>query len=202
MLTEFVERRLGARDLVLIVKPLDSLPNMRLTRDRAVILKAIAGFEGRKGDYTPRTAFERDYIAPDPERIDSVRAQIAASALTAMSQHLGGAANGPEDHHCRDRGLLETCPPPWRRRPALARRRHAIGQPIERVDLSDRSASAGSNGTRPGRSTRLIRIRPRCNPWPPRRAAKLSWRARRCRRRSSESCSDASGYYLVAFQPA
>ena len=35
---------------LLIVKPLDSLPNMRLTRDREAILKAIGAFEGRKGD--------------------------------------------------------------------------------------------------------------------------------------------------------
>ncbi len=93
-LTEFVDTRLGPRDLVLIVKPLDSLPSLRLTRDRTAILNAIATFDGRKGDYTPRTAFEQDYIAPDPERIDAVRAQIVTSALHAIAVHLGSVQGG------------------------------------------------------------------------------------------------------------
>jgi VWFA-related protein len=93
-LTEFVDTRLGPRDLVLIVKPLDSLRSLRFTRDRTAILNAIATFNGRKGDYTPRTAFEQNYIAPDPERIDAVRAQIVTSALHAIAVHLGSVQGG------------------------------------------------------------------------------------------------------------
>jgi VWFA-related protein len=93
-LTEFVDRNLGPRDLALIVKPLDSLPNLRLTRDRSAVRNAIATFDGRKGDYTPRTAFEQDYIASTPPRVDEVRAQVVVSALNAIAVHLGTLRGG------------------------------------------------------------------------------------------------------------
>ena len=56
-LHRFVDRDLGANDLVTILRPLDSLLTIRLTRDRASLHRAIDAFEGRRGDYAPRTAF-------------------------------------------------------------------------------------------------------------------------------------------------
>jgi VWFA-related protein len=88
-LTEFVERSLGPRDLVLVVKPLDSLLTLRVTRDRAAILDRIAGFEGRKGQYEPRSALETSLFAGNRARADAVRVQVVISALNAMSMHLG-----------------------------------------------------------------------------------------------------------------
>jgi VWFA-related protein len=90
----FVEQDLGPRDLVVVVKPLDSLLSIRLTRDRGSIARAIATFEGRKGQYEPRNGFEKNFIAGLPARIEAVRAQIATSVLSALSTHLGslGAA--------------------------------------------------------------------------------------------------------------
>jgi VWFA-related protein len=85
----FVEQDLGPRDLVVVVKPLDSLLNLRLTRDRLSIARAIATFEGRKGQYEPRNTFEKNFIAGSPARIEAVRAQIATSALNALATHLG-----------------------------------------------------------------------------------------------------------------
>lgn len=88
-LVRFVEQDLGPRDLVVVVKPLDSLLNLRLTRDHDAVARAIKAFDGRKGDYTPRTAFERDYVAGATARIAALRAQIATSALHAIAVHLG-----------------------------------------------------------------------------------------------------------------
>src|SRR6266849_8817566 len=85
----FVEQDLGPRDLVVVVKPLDSLLSIRLTRDRGSVARAIAAFEGRKGQYEPRNAFERNFIAGSPARIEAVRTQIATSALNALATHLG-----------------------------------------------------------------------------------------------------------------
>jgi VWFA-related protein len=85
----FVEQDLGPRDLVVVVKPLDSLLSIRLTRDRGSVARAIATFEGRKGQYEPRNAFEKNFIAGSPLRIEAVRTQIAASALNALATHLG-----------------------------------------------------------------------------------------------------------------
>src|SRR5262249_7863141 len=88
-LARFVDRDLGPRDLVAVLKPLDSLLTIRVTRDRDALRHAIETFDGRKGDYTPRTAFERNYIAGAPARIEQIRAQVVTSALNALVIHLG-----------------------------------------------------------------------------------------------------------------
>src|SRR5207237_6859741 len=74
-LARFVEERLGPRDLLTIAKPLDSLVDLRLTHDRQALQTAIERFDGRKGDYTPRSPFERNYIAAAPARLEIVRSQ-------------------------------------------------------------------------------------------------------------------------------
>ncbi len=88
-LAAFVRRTLGPRDLVLVVKPLDSLTSLRLTSDREGAAAAIERVDGRFGDYTARTAFEQDFIAGAPARIDAARAQIALSTLQALATHMG-----------------------------------------------------------------------------------------------------------------
>ncbi len=88
-LTRFVDGELSPRDLVVVMKPLDSLFAIRLTRDRDAARRAIASFEGRQGDYEPRNAYERDYIAGTPARIDAARTQVALSAINALAVHLG-----------------------------------------------------------------------------------------------------------------
>ena len=93
-LTSFVDRDLRPRDLVAVLKPLDSLLTIRVTRDRDLIRHAIETFGGRKGDYEPRNTFERNFIAGAPGRIDQVRAQVAISALNALVVHLGKLNDG------------------------------------------------------------------------------------------------------------
>jgi VWFA-related protein len=88
-LTRFVDRDVSPRDLVVVMKPLDSLFAIRLTRDRTAVRRAIESFEGRKGDYAARNAYERDYIAGTPARIDLARSQVALSAINALAVHLG-----------------------------------------------------------------------------------------------------------------
>jgi VWFA-related protein len=94
VLTAFVDRDLGPRDLIAVLKPLDSLLTIRVTRDRDVVRHAIETFDGRKGDYEPRTAFERDFIGAAPARVDQVRAQVATSALNALAVHIGKLGDG------------------------------------------------------------------------------------------------------------
>ena len=92
-LLQFVEHELTPRDLVVVMKPLDSLFAIRLTRDRAAARQAIDAFDGRKGNYEARNAYERDYIAGTPARIDAVRSQVAWSALNALAVHMGSLAD-------------------------------------------------------------------------------------------------------------
>jgi VWFA-related protein len=92
-LTRFVDRDVSPGDLIFVMKPLDSLFSIRLTRDRETVRRAIESFEGRKGDYTPRNAYERDYMAATPARIDAARSQVAVSAINALAVHLGSLSD-------------------------------------------------------------------------------------------------------------
>jgi VWFA-related protein len=93
-LHRFVDQDLAPADLVAIVRPLDSLLKIRLTRDRAALHQAIDAFEGRRGDYEPRTAFERSYIVSERGRADSQRAQTTWSSLNALTLHLANLRVG------------------------------------------------------------------------------------------------------------
>jgi VWFA-related protein len=88
VLSEFLDRTLGPRDLILVVKPLDSLLALRATRDLGAVRGAIAQFEGRKDSYEPRSALEASITAADHARTDAIRVQVVTSALNAIAQHL------------------------------------------------------------------------------------------------------------------
>jgi Ca-activated chloride channel homolog len=93
MLTEFVDRELGLQDLIAVMKPLDSLYTIRLTGDREAARRIIAGLEGRKGDYTSRTAYERGYMAGSTDHIETERTQVDISALNALAEQMGSLNN-------------------------------------------------------------------------------------------------------------
>lgn len=88
-MARFVDQDLSPRDLLVVMKPLDSILTIRLSADRAEAHRAIDGFEGRKGNYEPRNVYEREYIAGTPPRIEAARTQVALSAINALAVHLG-----------------------------------------------------------------------------------------------------------------
>lgn len=92
-LTQFVDQELGPRDLIAVMKPLDSLYSIRLTDDRQDARRIIASLEGRKGDYAPRTAYERSLMAGSTGRIEIERTQVAISALNALAEQMGSLNN-------------------------------------------------------------------------------------------------------------
>lgn len=98
-LTRFVHEQLRPDDLAFVIKPLDPLTpaKMQPTRERAPVLDAIAGFEGRKGDFAPKTAFERTYLAQAPGAVAEARAQIVTSGVRAMAARLVQAAAQTKD---------------------------------------------------------------------------------------------------------
>jgi VWFA-related protein len=93
-LLALVNRHLGPRDLVVLLKPLDSILRIRATRDLGWVRAEIASFEGRKGRLEPRNAFEETFIAASPVQVEAVRAQISTSVLHAMITHLGDLPGG------------------------------------------------------------------------------------------------------------
>ena len=77
-----------------ILRPLDSLLTIKLTGDRAALHRAIDAFEGRRGNYEPRTDFERSLVAGDRARADVQRAQSTWSTLNALTLHLANLNAG------------------------------------------------------------------------------------------------------------
>ena len=72
-LTAFIDHELRPEDLVVVFKPLDSLPSIRLTTDRQEMRAAIGSFEGRAGNYEPRTPLEEQTIGRSPALAESAR---------------------------------------------------------------------------------------------------------------------------------
>ena len=92
-LLSVIDTQLRAGDLVVVFKPLDPLTAIDPTADREALRQSITTFEGRKGDYTPRTAFEQKYMAQAPNAVAAARAQIVSSALRALALRLGELPN-------------------------------------------------------------------------------------------------------------
>jgi len=92
-LTDFVDREIGPHDVIAVMKPLDSLYSIRLTEDRDEARRIIATLEGRNGDYTARTSYERGFMAGTDARIETERTQIAISALNALAEKMGSLNN-------------------------------------------------------------------------------------------------------------
>jgi VWFA-related protein len=92
-LARLIDDDLGPDDLVAVMKPLDSLFAIRLTRDRAALRGLVDAFDPRRGDYEPRNAYERNYIAGTPARIEAARTQVAWSAINALAVHLGSLSD-------------------------------------------------------------------------------------------------------------
>jgi Ca-activated chloride channel homolog len=85
---------LAPDDQVAILRPLDSLLTIKLTSDRALLYRVIDAFEGRRGDYIPRTELERSLLAGDRARADVQRAQSTWSTLNALTLHLANLRAG------------------------------------------------------------------------------------------------------------
>jgi VWFA-related protein len=88
-LMRFIDERLRDGDSAVVLKPLDSLPSIKLTTDRDALRRAIASFDGRKGLYDPRTPLEAETLGSAPALVEAGRAQIVLSALRALAAQLG-----------------------------------------------------------------------------------------------------------------
>lgn len=88
-LAAFLRSSLGVRDLVVVLKPLDSVVAIRLDTDRERAAAIVEAAQARQGDYTARSAFEQNFLAGSPAQVDATRRQIVMSGLGALASHLG-----------------------------------------------------------------------------------------------------------------
>ena len=93
-LSKFINEQLGPDDLIVVMKPLESLFDIHLTHDRATAAHIVEGLDGRRGEYTARNDYEKNFMAGDPSRIDAARDQVVLSALNALAVNLGETDDG------------------------------------------------------------------------------------------------------------
>jgi VWFA-related protein len=84
-LRHFIDAHLKSDDVVFVLKPLDSQTTIAAVSSIDALRERVATFAGRKGDYAPRTDFEREYISTSPAMAARQRAQIVRSGLEALA---------------------------------------------------------------------------------------------------------------------
>jgi hypothetical protein len=84
------------------------------------VRQAIQTFDGRKGQFEPRNAYERNFIAGTPARIEAIRNQVAWSRSTRCRAH-GRTGRRPQDLDRRRRGHGRAGAPPRSGVPGHAR---------------------------------------------------------------------------------
>lgn len=93
-LQRFLDEHVRASDRVVVMKPLDSQLSIDVTSDRGAWQRAIDTFDGRAGDFAPRTPFEAQYLGRAPAAVEAARAQIVTAALRALVTRLGEISSG------------------------------------------------------------------------------------------------------------
>lgn len=88
-LISLVTESIEPSDQLIVLKSLDSLLEIKPVTSPSEAIQKLKSFDPRRGDYEPRTAFERNFIAGTPARVESARAQIATSSLEALATELG-----------------------------------------------------------------------------------------------------------------
>lgn len=87
--TRFIDEHLRPADRAVVLKPLDQVNAIRFSPDRQPLRDAVASFAGRKGDFTPRSAFEQQFIGHAPETVAAARVQLMTAALNELAMQLG-----------------------------------------------------------------------------------------------------------------
>jgi VWFA-related protein len=113
-ISRFVENQLGPSDMIGVMRPLDSIDSVRMTRNHSVIARAIQQFRGRKGDYTPQNDFEQRYAYAPAETVEQIRNQVSLSAMKALIVHMGGLKEGRKALIVVSEGYSNTLPPQLR----------------------------------------------------------------------------------------
>lgn len=81
----FVERHLAQSDAVILMKPLDSQAGLGPAPTLEAVRQAVAAFDGRRGAYEPRGAFEAQYMGAAPSTASRQRAQVVRAGLESLA---------------------------------------------------------------------------------------------------------------------
>ena len=109
-LIDFIENQLGPADMVALMYPLTPVADIRFSRDRAALIRAIEAFEGRKFDYRPRNMFEEQYTYYPAAVVERIRNQVSMGALKAAAVRMGGLREGRKSIIFVSEGFTATLP--------------------------------------------------------------------------------------------
>jgi VWFA-related protein len=93
-LEQFVQTYLGPSDMMGLMYPLESVFNVRMTRNHEAVVKGVDRFLGRKYDYTPLNDLERQYAYLPVETQEQIRVRVALSAIRGLIVHMGTLKEG------------------------------------------------------------------------------------------------------------
>lgn len=95
-LRQFIDASLKPDDVVFVMRPLDSQTAIAPVVSLDTLRERVAAFAGRKGDYLPRSDFEREYISTSPGMAARQRAQIVRSGLEALAVAMRDTREAPK----------------------------------------------------------------------------------------------------------
>src|SRR5215470_9071310 len=93
-LEQFVQTYIGPSDMMGLMYPLESVFNVRMTRNHEAVVKGLDKFLGRKFDYTPVNDLERQYAYLPAETQEQIRVRVALSAIQGLIVHMGTLKEG------------------------------------------------------------------------------------------------------------
>jgi len=91
-LVQFV-RTLPPADLLAVYGVMDSIRDVRFTRDRAPAIRQLQAFGGRMGNYFPAKYPAEEEHLRHPRDIERLRTQVSTSAIEAIVTHLGAISD-------------------------------------------------------------------------------------------------------------
>ncbi len=103
--------QLGPRDLVAVAYPLTPAGGLTFSRNHDGTAAAVANFEGRKYDYTPKNPFEERYQLQPPELLERMRNELTITGVESLCTYLGSLRDGRKTVLFVSEGLSGTLPP-------------------------------------------------------------------------------------------
>jgi len=93
-LEQFVQTQLGPSDMIGLMYPLESVLNVRMTRNQDQVVRGLDKFLGRKYDYRPENDLERQYAYYPVETQEQIRVRVSLSAIRGLIVHMGTLKEG------------------------------------------------------------------------------------------------------------
>jgi len=93
-LQQFVQTQLGPTDMIGLMYPLESVFNVRMTRNQDQVVRGLEKFLGRKYDYRPENDLERQYAYYPVETQEQIRVRVSLSAIRGLIVHMGTLKEG------------------------------------------------------------------------------------------------------------